>query len=192
MPIVRRRPKPSKKSPSKKPKPAVSRSHRAISPAASDAEATYPISEWMVPATDTHGHSAKVFTRLPPSYVHQMNSILQTKKFPLDTTSDMVRLAVHRLLSEMAKVADNPDITSQQAILNSLVEMSSRQMEYAHFSDALEKLTGTVSDLMQRDAEPMARKMVREIRDQVDRFEDPWWKERYTKQLLDKWSGLLK
>lgn len=164
---------------------------KALSPSSHDAETSYPVSEWMVPATDTHGHSAKVFTRVPPSYVHQMSAIIQKRKFPWDTPSDIVRIALHRFLSDVSKVIDDPEITSQQAILNSLVELSSREMEFAHFSDTLEKLGNTIAELLARDAEPMARKMVMEVAAQVSKFETGDWKTRYEK-LLDKHKGLLK
>jgi hypothetical protein len=53
-----------------------------ISMVPDDAETNYPISEWMVPATDANGHDAKVFCRCPPAYKGQISAILQKRKYP--------------------------------------------------------------------------------------------------------------
>lgn len=165
---------------------------RPISIATDDAEATFPPSEWMIPATDAHGHSAKVFCRCPPSYKHQIGKILQRRQFPWETESDLVRVAVHRLLNDVAKNLRDPDISSQQAILNSLVEMASRQMEYSHFKETLEKMEITVKELIADDAKQIARKMVRAVADQIESFEDPFWKTRYRDRIVKAFPDLLK
>lgn len=165
---------------------------RPISVSPEDAEATYTLSEWMIPATDTHGHSAKVFCRCPPSYKHQIGAILQKHKYPWDTESDLVRVAVHRLLKDIANNLKDPDISSQQAILNSLVEMASRQMEYSHFKETLERLETTTKELIANDAKPMARKIVKAVADQLESFEEPFWQERYKKIIVEQFGNLLK
>lgn len=168
--------------------------HR-ISVATMDAEATFPLSEWMVPATDAHGHSAKVFCRCPPGYKHQINRILQAGKFPWETESDLVRWAVHHALDAIAEKMKGPDakeITNQQAILNSLVEMASRQMFYAHFKDALEKLEQTTSYLISQNAKPMARKVIHAVENQLAHFDEPFWQERYREVLVRRFAEFLK
>lgn len=185
---MKSKPKKKQKSGGKKP---VSRAGR-ISPASDDAETNYPLSEWMVPATDSHGHSAKVFTRVPPAYKSLIGSILQSKRYPWETESDLVRVAVHRLLNEVAKDLKRPDITSQQALLNSLVEMASREMEYNHFKETLEKLNQTVSELIANGAQPMAKKMIRAVAEQVEKFEETYWRERYETELVSRFKTIMK
>jgi Arc/MetJ-type ribon-helix-helix transcriptional regulator len=155
-----------------------------------DAESSYPLSEWMIPANDQHGHSAKVICRLPPSYKHQIAAILQQGRYPWETESDLVRVAVHRLLMAVDREINNPDITSQQAMLNSVAEVARAQMEYSHFQAVLEKLSLTVQDLTSKGAHPMAKKVIQAVSDQIDRFEEPYWKKRYTDELLTRFEHL--
>lgn len=176
-----------------KSKTAKPQSPNRISPATEDAETTYPLSEWMIPATDSHGHSAKVFTRCPPSYKHTINIILQKRKYPWETESDLVRVAVHRLLEAIAR--DNKgdaEIQSQQAILNAMAELASRQMEYLHFKETLEKSSVTVSELIRAEAYPVARKIIRNMAEQVELFEDEYWRKRFKAELIDKYGDMLK
>lgn len=182
-------PPPSKtktKKPDRQPHP------KRISPATEDAETTFPLNEWMIPATDAHGHSAKVFTRVPPSYKHTINVILQKKKYPWETESDMVRVAVHRLLEAIAKDSTDPEILSQQAILNSMAEASSRQLEYLHFKETLEKVSVTVAEMIRVEAYPVARKIIRNMAEQVEKFEDEYWRTRFRAELINKYGDMLK
>jgi hypothetical protein len=103
----------------------------------------------------------------------------------------MVRVAVHRLLNDVSKDMRDPEITSQQAILNSLVEMCSREMEYVHFKDVLVKLQATVDQMVKNDAAPVAKKIIRLVKEQVDSFEETYWKKRYQTELIDKYETLL-
>jgi hypothetical protein len=158
--------------------------------ASEDAESTYPLNEWMVPSQDAHGHSAKVICRLPPSYKHEMAVILQKRRYPWDTESDLVRVAIHRLLQAVAKDSKDPEIMSQQAILNALVEMSSRQMEYAHFKATLDRLKVSVQELSDMGAHVQAKKMVRAVEEQIEKFEDDDWRGRYEAEIVKHFKFL--
>lgn len=171
--------------------PPTTPRRRRISGASEDSETTFPLSEWMVPSQDAHGHSAKVISRIPPSYKHQMNLILQKGKFPWDTESDLVRVAIHRLLNDVAKVMEDPDVTSQQSILNSLVEVASQQMQYLHFRETLERCIITVQGQIAEGALPQARKLVATVKELIDDFEDPDWKLKYRTELLDRFKKEL-
>lgn len=164
-----------------------------MSMSSEDAESTYPFSEWMTPSSDSHGHSTKISTRCPPQYKHQIETILQSHKLPIETESDLVRTAVHRLLEQINKegIIRDPEYSSQQAILNSLVEMSSREMEYSRYKATMEQLQATISELISNHAEPMARKLVAAVKEQVDRFEEDYWRDRYTSELITKYKHLL-
>lgn len=175
-----------------KPPPAPAPKSKRISPDAGSAEATYPLSEWQVPATDTHGHSAKVFTRCPPAYKHLIATILQSKLFPWDTESDLVRVALHRFLKQIEVKMKDPSVSTEMAILNSLTEIASQQMSNAHYSETLGKLKATVTYLVGSGDEPMARKVVKAIAEQIGHFEEPYWKDKYERELLKAHRDLLK
>lgn len=164
---------------------------RRISGASEDSETTFPLSEWMVPSQDAHGHSAKVISRIPPSYKHQMNLILQRRKFPWDTESDMVRVAIHRLLNDVSKVMEDKEVMSQQAILNSLVEVASQQMQYLHFRETLERCIITVQGQITEGAIPQAKKLIAAVKEHIEEFEDPDWKEKYRTELVERFKKAL-
>lgn len=178
----------------KKPKKKERRTkpdRRRISGASEDAETTFPLSEWMVPSQDAHGHSAKVISRIPPSYKHQINLILQKGKFPWDTESDLVRVAIHRLLNDVSKAMEDKDITSQQAILNALVEVASKQMQYLHFRETLERCLLTTQGLLAENAIPQAKKLIAAVEELIEDFDDPDWQEKYRTELVDRFKKQL-
>lgn len=182
------------KAPGAKASVAVTKAKKSsrISPSSADAEATYPLSEWVVPATDVHGHSAKVFCRCPPAYKHLIATVLQKGLFPWETESDLVRAALHFYLKKVAAHLKDPEVTSDLAILNSLTEICSRQMSNARYSETLSKAQTTIDFLMSRGDEPMARKLIQSIASQIAHFEEPYWKEKYDRELLKAHKELLK
>lgn len=165
---------------------------KRLSGAHEDSETTFPLNEWMVPSQDAHGHSAKVISRVPPSYKHQFNLILQKGKFPWDTESDIVRVAIHRLLNVVSKVMDDPEITSVQSQLNALQDVASREMQYLHFRETLERLLSVTEGLVREGAFSQARKMFETVKANVEQFEDPEWKEKYRAELIDRYEQQIK
>ena len=155
------------------------------------AEAGNPLSDFMVPSADSHGHSARVQVRLPPNMKHQIGLLVGTKKFPFDTESDFGRVAFYRLLRDLEKLAKDQTITNMQSMLNAMVASARIQQEHLHFSHVLDQVGKTLSELLGRNAQPAARKLLKEIAAQIETIDDPYWHDRYKRDLLDRFDHVL-
>jgi hypothetical protein len=56
----------------------------------------YDPDEWLVPAQDAKGHSESLVFRVPPGMVHDLEVILQHRRFPYHTRADPIRHALLR------------------------------------------------------------------------------------------------
>ena len=65
--------------------------------------------EFMVPACDAKGHSARLNFRAPPGYGRRIDLVVSSKKTPHKTKSDVLRFCLHVGLQELERRADRDD-----------------------------------------------------------------------------------
>lgn len=165
---------------------------REISTDPSDAEAQYPLNEFLVPVQDSHGHSARAITRMPPGMKQQINIILQTGIFPWETESDFIRWCVYRGLLQVEEKARNPEITSLQALMNSWVAACRYEMEQLHYAQVLDRISESARKLIDQGHWPRAQKLLEEVKENVDMIDEPYWNKRYRKLLEERRDEILR
>lgn len=156
-----------------------------------DAESRMPLSEWQVPAQDSHGHTARIVVRIPPGMKHEIGVVIQSKRFPWETDSDFVRWAVHRGLQQVAEQMHDPEVTSLQSLLNSWVAAAKHEQEHLKFQGTLEMVSGIITDLINAGAHANARRIVNDMLENAGKLDDVYWRERYTTEIANRFGGVL-
>lgn len=171
---------------------ARSRSHaKRVSWNPADGEAASPLSDFQIPAQDSHGHSTKVISRITPSMQRQISVIVEKNPFGWDTASDFVRWAIYHGQQKVTEHLGDPEISSTMALISSWVAAARVQQEHVKFSNSLEHISGTLAELRQHGADIAARKIVEEILSQIDGIDDPYWKKRFEEEIEGKFGSLL-
>lgn len=159
-----------------------------ISPAY--AEASAPLKEFLIPAQDAHGHTARVLVRVPPALKNAIAVILASGKYPFHTESDFARLAIYKCVQWINSLGDDPTLKGLSALLNAYIAGARVQQEHMQFTHTLEAVTRTIHELLAREAIPPARQIVQEVSARVDEIEDPYWRKRYREDIAERFKFL--
>lgn len=154
-----------------------------------DRESRNPLGEYLIPSSDSHGHSCVVPIRMSPTMRMEVGAVLESKKFPWDGPSAFLRWAVHRSLREVARMLKDPELNSLVAITDGWVAVARAQAEHARFQRVMEEVTGVVTMLLAQKAKGPARKIVKQIASQIEQLDDPYWHERYKRELVKRFGG---
>ena len=172
--------------------PRARRQKHPVSMDPADGEARATLSEFSIPAQDSHGHSAKVISRITPAMQRQISLIVETNPFQWETASDFIRWCIFDGQRKVTEYMKNPEITSMMALINSWVAAARVQQEHLKFTASLEVISGVIADLINKGAEPPAKKIVQEILEQVETVEDLFWRKRFEEEIRGKFGFLLK
>jgi hypothetical protein len=163
---------------------------RAISLDPEAGEGHRSAGEFMVPAADSQGHSARIFCRVPPSIKHQITRLVGSQQNPWETESDVVRWCVYVGLERLRDMTDDPEYRSAQSLLNAFVEAARIQMEHLYFARTLDEIGRQVNQLVQAGATAAARKVIEAVAERVAAFEEPYWRRRYEAELVERFDYL--
>jgi hypothetical protein len=165
----------------------------AISLDPDDAERSFPVSEFTIPAQDSHGHTAKVISRVPPNFKHQISVILSKQPFNQvwDTESDFLRWCIFLGLTRVTEALKDPEVTSLMALIAGHVEAARIEQEHLRFGESLQKISGTVAELMNKGAAPQAKKIILGIKLHIEQIDDPFWRTKYQEELIDRFEFLI-
>jgi len=155
-----------------------------------DSETSWPLSEYMVPAQDSHGHSAKVVIRLPPGLKRQMSIIVSRHVFPFETDTDIARWCLFVGIKALRVKMRDPEISSLHSMTETWKSQAQYNMEHAHFEDILTTLRSTIDSLLSRKALRAARKMIVDVREGLGEL-DAYWKRKYESEIISKYSFLF-
>jgi len=156
-----------------------------------DAESAYPLSEFTLPAQDSHGHTARIITRVPPNMKHQIQVLISKKLYPWETEADFTRWAVYEGLKKVTEHAKDPEVTSLFSLVETWVASARVQQEHLKLGQSLEHISATVSELMNKGAAPAARKIVKDISENIHRIDDPFWRRKYEEDISQRFAFLF-
>lgn len=164
----------------------------AISHRPSDAEVEFPLSDFLVPARDSQGQSAKLVLHIPRSMARTIHVLIHKRIFPFETPADIGRWCLSKGMKSLEKMAGDREITSLQAMINSWEAISRTIMEHKHYGGALKKLAKNVETLIREGHRVQARKLVERVASQVDLIEEEYWREKFKQELVVKYKDLVK
>jgi hypothetical protein len=174
------------------PSPLSSSPKKGFSLKTSDAEAAYPIGEFLVPAADGNGHSVAVATRVPPQMKRLIDMVLSTHEFPFHTSADVVRYCIREGLTALGKRSKKKEIPTFYAQLRSWCSIAESQNEHLYYERMLHGLKKSVDDMVASGNVPAARKLLRQVAVDVKNIDEPYWGPKFEKELLRNYDHLLR
>jgi len=145
--------------------------------------------EFRVPATDTRGHTNRMYFRCQPGHSHQVVVCIESKRYPYRTKGDLLRHAMARHLRWLEVLAPIPSVTAEvDAILDIM-----RDEEFNNeFQLVFEKLSERINSHMGQGAVGEARRLLLQVQGRIGRMPDGYWKDKYHKEIDDRWGHIIK
>lgn len=157
----------------------------------SDQQGKIPLSEFLVPAQDQHGHSARLESRCPPSMVRDVNILVETKLFPWKNKSDFVRWAVVAGYKAASEAVESGLISNMSATTRTLIMAYQAEQANLDYRDTLDYMTKTISQLLSSGATVNAKRLVRETLASIANMDDAYWRKRYDDDFTERFGYLV-
>lgn len=155
------------------------------------AEAEFPASEYMVPATDSRGHSVSLNTSVPPEMKRSLDVILGSQKFPFRTLADLVRYCVSTGSVALAKKANDGHYPRSFVVMNTWIAEMSEEIAIMEMANRVTYLKKGLKDLVEKRHFDAAERILISIERSIAELDDPYWAPRIQKEVL-KYKSWLK
>ena len=144
--------------------------------------------QFRVPASDAKGHSSRFFFRAQPGHGKQLESIVQSKKFPYRTKGDVLRHAFVRHLRWIESIEPMPSVTAE---VDAIMEVMRVAEFHSDFSAVFEKVGEMISVHMGQGAIGEARRLLLTIMTHIKRMPDGYWKDKYDRESKERYGHIL-
>jgi len=149
----------------------------------------YDLQEFLAPGQDDRGASARLTVRIPPAIERELEILVQSRKFPYRTTTDIVRHALYRHSNWLHRL--EPDIprhynTAMHAILEVVADTQTRTL----MQDTFKQLDHMVDVLVATNDETEAIKMLQAARSKMINLPDSRWKRQWLETFSRKYEQL--
>lgn len=144
--------------------------------------------EFIVPASDTKGHSERLWLRLQPGHRRMLDSILTSRFFPYKTTGDVARHAIARHLKWLEGVAPFPSVVGQ---VEAIMEIMREEQFQHEFGQVLLRLEENVAGCMAKGQKKRAEALVMRVLGGVEGMPDGSWKDAYRAEIKGKFGHML-
>lgn len=138
--------------------------------------------EFIVPAQDDKGHSAREWVRLQPALEADIDYILASKVFPYRTKSDLLRHAIYRHVKWLHRCKEGMPkhlFVAFEAVLEVLRNEELNQQNEHVF----ERLRSVMEGYLAHGDTGEAKRVLAIIRSKLQGVQDSAWKKRYTSKL---------
>ena len=149
----------------------------------------YAPKDFVIPASDDKGHNTRLQFRCNPAYMRRMDVIISSKKFPYQTTSDLLRDALHRHLNLLRQL--EPEIRVELVSIEVVNRIINDKRERIDFTQSFEELARTINDLVARGAVEEAKRTLGEVLETVAGMEEGFWRNWYTEEVKKRFGYLL-
>lgn len=147
-------------------------------------------STFRIPASDTHGHSERLWFRAQPGHAQAISAIIQGKRFPYRTKGDLCRHALARHLKYLQSLADLP-IKSTLQQTDAIIELLIDEEKTQEFMGVFDKLGERVASHLGNGGEGEARRLITNVQRIVDDMPDGYWRTKYEHELTQRYGHLL-
>lgn len=145
--------------------------------------------DFMTSASDNKGHSARIYFRCQPGLASHIQKVIASKRFPYNTQGDLIRHLLKRGLHWLNTITPVAGILSQVDIIDEILN----QEEFAdRFKDVFERISSRIAAYMGSNEKGEAVRLVRTVQDMVKGMPEGYWKDKYTKEIKDRWGHLIK
>ena len=139
----------------------------------------YELKDFLVPASDTKGHSVPIGLRCTGEMMRNVQVILASNKFPYKTTSDLLRHGFLRHIRWLISL--EPEISESMDYMDIIMELAKTQQMHLKFLASIQSIGDTVEKLLQEGMKSEAKFMVQKILEKLDSHSsnDVWKKKLY-------------
>lgn len=144
---------------------------------------------FIIPASDTKGHSQAMHFRCMPEMAGMVDSIVAQRKFAYRTSSELLRHALDRHLRYLDTIGEIPQsIYARVEALKQILQEESRQ---AAFETAISECRNTISKYLMNGDHEHAKRVVLNIAETVEAMPEGYWKDRFQKTLTEDFPTLF-
>lgn len=145
----------------------------------------YDLNQFFIKSTDERGHGNKIQARIPPDLARIVEIIVASKRFPYQTSSDLLRDSIWRLAGLLAPKVDSYELTTIMAQLSASEEL----LKPVEAGEKLMKVLDNLGlRLMALDSNDERKKLVGKIKEELERVREPYWKERALRTLKERYG----
>jgi hypothetical protein len=144
--------------------------------------------EYIIPAQDAKGHNTRLYCRAPPAVGRMASDVLQSKKYPFRTMGDLVRWCI---VTGTKRLASGKGIKSVTAQADAIIDILRDEVFQLDFLEVFNNLRSVVDSYLASKASGEARRVVAQMRAQIEAMPDGYWKTRYQDELLTRYGSLL-
>lgn len=142
------------------------------------------------PSSDEKGHSVRFTVFLPPETARAIEVVLESKLFPYQTSSDLIRHAVNLLLERLHE--EEPDLWRGMLSLHRAQEEVLREeMMLESQARVLEGLSSRIEEYLRMGYLQDARRLAARIWDIIKDAPETGWKHRFRQQFMSRYSHLF-
>lgn len=149
----------------------------------------YQGEEFIIPATDTHGHSERIFFRIQPGLMRDLKVVVASNKFPFRTIGDVGRLATKMMVELLQSLEPIPSVNGQ---VNAIIRIVRDEEMHQEFVGTFEQVGRSINRYISAGEHGQARRMLVAIRDEIRGMPKGYWRKKYWTELNAKFGHLMK
>lgn len=153
-------------------------------------DGTYNLEEFIIPAQDEKGHSVREVIRISAELERDIDIIVQSRKFPYKTRSDLLRHAVIKHLEWLHVLEPGFPKHLLSAHLAQMDMLKEEEMRLASHL-VFKKLHDQVEAYLASGEPGEARRVAATIRSRLNGVADSAWKRRFEARFLRQYMDLL-
>lgn len=148
----------------------------------------YAPDQFIVPARDTKGVSVREWVRVQPAVHHEIDAIIQSKKWPWRTRGDFMRWAIYDAVKRTLRLKEVPN---SMVIVAEQIMQASRESELWHtFRTSINELERAVRNHIEGGNEQEALKLLSTARANVLKLEEAPWREQYLREFEQRFGHI--
>jgi hypothetical protein len=144
--------------------------------------------EYIIPAQDAKGHNTRLYCRAPPAVGRLVSDILASRKYPFRTIGDLVRWCI---VTGSKRLASGKGIKSVTAQADAIIDILRDEVFQLDFLEVFNNLRSVVDSYLASKAPGEARRVVAQMRAQIEAMPEGYWRSRYQDELLTRYGSLL-
>lgn len=144
----------------------------------------------VVPASDTKGRSERIYLRVPPLMIRASQMLVASKRYPWKTPGDFHRFAIMDAYRRLQRDAP-AEVVSVIGQIEAMKGLLQHEEMHAEFLGIFERMSRVLEAYRNSNAHGEARRVVAELRAQINAMPAGYWREEYRKKLKERYGNLM-
>jgi hypothetical protein len=149
----------------------------------------YSADDFVIPASDDKGHSARLTIRYPTTLEREVDTIIASRLFPFSDKSDLGRWCVYEGLKALTSLERVPNSVMAQA--EAAARIGRTVLFHAEYEKTFDVLDQAFGVLRGKGAIGEIRRMYAEVKHEIGQMPDGYWRNQYLGQLQSRFGHLV-